>query len=201
LKADGVQRFTELIGQLCWAVEMGRVDILLETLLLLSYLAMPRVGHLEQALHMFSYLKQHPKRKLEFDPAHSNINENRFQKCDWTEFHRDASEAIPGNMPTARGNCMMTNCFVNANHAGNTETRRSQTGILLFCNGAPTIWFSKRQNSVEASTSGSEFTAMKNAIEMIETSCACLEFQLRDQQICFVTMGYSVRIRRDPNRH
>jgi hypothetical protein len=61
LKADGVQRFTELIGQLCWAVEMGRVDILLETLLLLSYLAMPRVGHLEQALHMFGCLKQHLK--------------------------------------------------------------------------------------------------------------------------------------------
>ncbi len=31
LKADGVQRFQELIGQLRWAVEIGRVDILLET--------------------------------------------------------------------------------------------------------------------------------------------------------------------------
>ncbi len=30
------------------------------------------------------------------------------------------------------------------------------------------MWFSKRQNSVEASTFGSEFTAMKNAVEMIE---------------------------------
>jgi hypothetical protein len=28
--------------------------------------------------------------------------------------------------------------------------------------------FSKRQNSVEASTFGSEFTAMKNVVEMIE---------------------------------
>jgi hypothetical protein len=30
------------------------------------------------------------------------------------------------------------------------------------------MWFSKRQNSVEASTFGSEFTAMKNTVEMIE---------------------------------
>jgi hypothetical protein len=30
------------------------------------------------------------------------------------------------------------------------------------------MWFSKRQNSLEASTFGSEFTAMKNAVEMIE---------------------------------
>jgi hypothetical protein len=175
LNADGVQRYQELIGQLRWAIEIGRVDILLETSLLSSYLAMPRAGHLEQAYHIFGYLKTHPKRKLGFDPAHPAINENRFQKCDWTEFYRDASEAIPTNMPTARGNCMSTHCFVDANHAGDTETRRSQTGILLFCNSAPTIWFSKRQNSVEASTFGSEFTAMKNAIEMIEA----LRYKLR----------------------
>ena len=168
LKADGVQRYQELIGQLRWAVEIGRVDILLETSLLSSYLAMPRVGHLEQALHIFGYLKSHPKRKLGFDPTHPSINENRFQQCDWKEFYRDAEEAIPTNMPKARGNVMSTHCFVDANHAGDTETRRSQTGILLFCNRAPIIWFSKRQNSVEASTFGSEFTAMKNAVEMIE---------------------------------
>jgi hypothetical protein len=175
LKADGVQRFQELIGQLRWAVEIGRVDILLETSLLSSYLAMPRLGHLEQALHTFGCLKTHPKRKLAFDPAHPAIDEDRFQKCDWTEFYRDAREAIPGNMPKPRGNPMSTHCFVDANHAGDTETRRSQTGILLFCNKAPTIWFSKRQNSVEASTFGSEFTAMKNAVEMIEA----LRYKLR----------------------
>ena len=175
LKADGVQRFQELIGQLRWAVEIGRVDILLETSLLSSYLAMPRAGHLEQALHIFGYLKTHPKRKIAFDPAHPDIDENRFQKCDWTEFYRDASEAIPGNMPKPRGNGMSTHCFVDANHAGDTETRRSQTGILLFCNRAPVIWFSKRQNSVEASTFGSEFIAMKNAIKMIES----LRYKLR----------------------
>ncbi len=70
---------------------------------------------------------------------------------------------------------MSTHCFVDANHAGNTETRRSQTGILLFCNKAPVMWFSKRQNSVEASTFGSEFTAMKNAVEMMEA----LRYKLR----------------------
>jgi hypothetical protein len=46
----------------------------------------------------------------------------------------------------------LVHCFVDANHAGNAEMRWSQTGILLFCNMAPIIWFSKRQNSVEAST-------------------------------------------------
>ena len=53
--------------------------------------------------------------------------------------------------------------------------RRDALRPAFCCNSAPTIWFSKRQNSVEASTFGSEFTAMKNAIEMIEA----LHYKLR----------------------
>ena len=41
LKAEGVQYYQELIGILHWAVEIRRVDILLETALLSTYLAMP----------------------------------------------------------------------------------------------------------------------------------------------------------------
>jgi hypothetical protein len=51
----------------------------------------------------------------------------------------------------------------------------SQTGILIFCNRAPVIWHSKKQNTVEASTFGSEFQAMKNAVELIES----LRYKLR----------------------
>jgi hypothetical protein len=54
-------------------------------------------------------------------------------------------------------------------------TRRSQTGILLFLNRAPIIWYSKRQNTVETSTFGSEFVAMRIAVELIEA----LRYKLR----------------------
>ena len=70
LKQDGLQRYQELIGRLCWAVELGRVDILLETALMSTHLALPRRGHLEQLYHIFGYLKAHPKRNLFFDPQH-----------------------------------------------------------------------------------------------------------------------------------
>jgi hypothetical protein len=60
------------------------------------------------------------------------------------------------------------NAFVDADHAGDRLTRRSHTGIIIFINKAPIIWFSKRQNTVETSTFGSEFVAMKICTEMIE---------------------------------
>ena len=70
---------------------------------------------------------------------------------------------------------MLTHCFVDANHAVNTVTWRSQTGILILCKRAPIIWHSKRQNTVETSTFGSEITAMKNAVDLIEA----LRYKLR----------------------
>ena len=59
-----IRRYQELVGVLWWAVELGRVDILLETAMMSTHLALPRKGHLEQLYHIFGYLKTNPKRKL-----------------------------------------------------------------------------------------------------------------------------------------
>ena len=56
LTADGFQRYQELISVLRWAAELGCVDILLETAMLSTYMALPRKGHMEQVYHVFEYL-------------------------------------------------------------------------------------------------------------------------------------------------
>ena len=84
-------------------------------------------------------------------------------------------EEIPPNMPKPRGNFVSTIFFVDDNHAGNKVTCRSQTGILIFVNKAPIISFSKQQNTVETSTFSSKFTALKNAVELVEA----LRYKLR----------------------
>ena len=158
LKENGIQRYQELIGVSRWAVELGRVDILLETSMMSTHLALPWHGHLEQLYHMFAYLKANPKRKLYLDPQHLQVDERSFQSYDWYDFY----------LPPPRGELVSTHCFVDSDHAGNTVTRRSQTGLLLFVNHAPIVWYSMRQNTVETSTFGSEFIAMKTAVEQIE---------------------------------
>ena len=74
-------------------------------------------------------------------------------------------------MPPPRGQSVSMHCFIDADHAGNTVTRRSQTSLLLFVNRAPIVWFSKWQNTIETSTFGSEFITMKTAVEQIESLC------------------------------
>ena len=167
LKESGLQRYQEVVGVLRWAVELGRVDILLETLMMSTHLALPRCGHLEQLYHMFGYLKANPKQKLYLDPQHPQVDERSFQSYDWYDFYRDAKEAVPGDIPPPRGESVSTHCFVDSDHVGNTVTRSSQTGLLLFVNHAPIVWYSKRQNTVETCTFGSEFIAMKTAVEIL----------------------------------
>ena len=53
LNVEGVQFYQEMIGILRLAVEIGRVDILLEVSLLSSHLALPRIGHLQAVYHIF----------------------------------------------------------------------------------------------------------------------------------------------------
>jgi hypothetical protein len=61
------------------------------------------------------------------------------------------------------------NVFVDADHAGNQVTRRSHTGILLYLNCAPIMWYSKARSTVELSTFGSEFVAIRIAVDLIES--------------------------------
>jgi hypothetical protein len=60
--------YQSLIGVLRWAVELGRIHIHIDVTLLSSYLVQPHIGHLEQVLHIVSYLKHHLNSHLVFDP-------------------------------------------------------------------------------------------------------------------------------------
>ena len=51
---------------------------------------------------------------------------------------------------------------VDADHAADTVTRRSRTCFLIYINCALLYWFSKKHASVESSSLGSEFVAMKH---------------------------------------
>jgi hypothetical protein len=168
LDAEGLGCYQELIGVLRWVVEIGRLDILLETSLLSSHLALPRKGHLEQVCHIFTCLKHGSRRRIYLDPSCPPISESPFQACDWTDFCKCAEEPIPSNMPTARGRIMSAHCFVDSDHAGDKVSRSSQTGMLIFCNAAPIMACSKRQNLAEESTHRSELVAMRQAINLVK---------------------------------
>jgi ribosomal protein L31E len=183
LNAEGAHKYQELIGVLRWAVELGRIDILVEVSCLSQYLCSPRKGHLDAVYHIFRYLQYNMKKNkgiLAFDPLYIHVDEDMFAPIDteieyWKELYPDAQEVLPNNMPEPLGNPVCIHTYVDANHAGNLANRRSHSGILIYVNNAPIIWFSKRQNTVESSSFGSEFVALRIAVELVEA----LRYKLR----------------------
>jgi hypothetical protein len=168
LNAECANYFHSQIGVLRWAVEIGRINIMCEVSMLSSFLAMPREGHLSAVLHIFAYLKSHNRSRLVFDDSYADIENHFIDGADWTDFYGNVKEPIPPNAPKPRGRAVEITAFVDADHAGDKVTRRSRTGVLIYLSRAPIMWFSKRQNSVETSSFGSEFVALKIATEMIQ---------------------------------
>ena len=64
---------------------------------------------------------------------------------------------------------------MDASHAGNKVTRRSHSGHIIYVNSSPIVWYSKCQNTVETSSFGSEF----NALRVVTEHIIALRYKLR----------------------
>ena len=76
---------------------------------------------------------------------------------------------MPRYMSEAIGKYAVIKSYVSANHSGNMANRISHYSIIIYVNDAPIIWYSKIQNTVEASSFESGFFALWVATDMIQS--------------------------------
>ena len=139
-------------------------------------------GPLEKSIPHVCLFEKYHNSELVFDPSDPIIYEAKFEKKDWTsiEFgHCVGDEILPANMPKAHGFDFLISARVDADHSGDTTTRRSRTGYTAYVNSAPVYWMSKKKNSVETSSFGSELYAMKHCCEYLRG----LRYKLRMMRI------------------
>ena len=70
-------------------------------------------------------------------------------------------------MPMPRRFGFVMRAYVDADHAGDSITRRYLTVFLVYLNMAPVYWMSKKQTSVDTSSFGSEFIATKQCTKYV----------------------------------
>lgn len=164
-------------------VELSRIDICIEVSLMSSQIALLQEGHLKQLFHIFSYLKSYHNLEIVFDPSESVIDMSLFQCHNWsaTVYGDDLKEELSPNMPKCRGQGFTISAYVDSNHAGDSLTRKSRTGFLIFLNCALIYWLSKKKTAIETSSFGSEFTAIKQCIKYIRG----LRYKLRMMGIAY----------------
>ena len=144
-----------------WTVELGRVDIHTEALMLGSCLALPREGSLEALLYVYGYLCAKHNTSLALDPSYPDIDEIQFLQCDWKEFYGNVKEAVSPDAPEPCGKEVDLCMYVYSDHAGYKETRRSRTGFLIYMNKALVRWLSKKKHTIDTSLFRAKFVTME----------------------------------------
>ena len=180
--------FRMLIGSAQWVISLGRLDIMYAVSVLSRYCNAPRYGHLSRALRIFGYLKAHAKLSIIIDASDHIVPNMKtpLNNVNWDEQYPGVREELPPDAPLPKGKPLKITCYSDSDHAGDLVTRRSTTGILLFVNNTPIKWYSKRQNTIESSTYGSELVSLRIATELV------MEFRYRLRMMGVPLQGSSV---------
>ena len=167
------KEFQHIIGICQWLILRGRIDITYATCSLSRFAAAPREKHLELARHILGYLKKFPKKGIVIDPTppkfQSDTEKGEYTFEQFGHQYNTFTEEIDPHFPEPRIPQLDTTIFSDADHGHDLVTGKSVTGTLAFVGSTPTYWKSTRQTSVQTSTYGSEFTALKKAVETAVT--------------------------------
>ena len=121
---------------------------------------------------MIAFLRIRHNAELILDPSEPGIDLDQFKKEDWsTTPYGDGEEAIPTNKPETRGLGFIVIAYCDVDHAY----------FFVYLNKWPVYWISKKQASIEISSYGSEFTALKHCCEYLRG----LRYKLRKIGIPF----------------
>src|SRR5210317_1487012 len=149
-----------------WIVTIGKFDIAYATSTLARYSSAPREGHLEAMRRVFGYLRVFPTGELMINPLPFEHRPPKPKEESWKEYYPEAEEELPPDQPHPMKKKAQVTIYVDADHAHDTVTRRSVTGILVFVNRTLVKYISKRQKIVETSSYGSELVAARVATEL-----------------------------------
>eukprot|EP00957_Ditylum_brightwellii_P168345 12814821-Ditylum_brightwellii.AAC.1 len=93
-------------------------------------------------------------------------------KKDYTEvfknFYPDTAKELDSKLPLPLIDVLEMIVFVGSDHSRDKVTHCSMTGLIILMGKTPVFFMSNYQGMVETSTYGTEFCAMKTAVEEVQ---------------------------------
>ena len=177
LDADGVAKYQSLIGTLQWTISLGRFDIATAVMTMSSFRAAPRQGHLERVQRICGYLSKFRSACIRIRTEEPDFSDLPSVEYDWSRsVYGNVRQRRAPDAPPPKGKPVLTTSFKDANLHHDLATGRAVTGVLHFLNQTPVDWFSKKQETVETATYGSEFAAARTAIQQIAALRQALQY-------------------------
>jgi len=161
--------YQSLIGAAQWAISLGRIDVCVHVMTLGSFRAKPRKGHMDAIKKFYGYLCRMKDATIRYRTDMPDLSDLEIQEYDWSRtVYAGSNEQYPENLPIARGNPVQQLSYVDANLYHDMLSGKAVTAILHMLNQTPIDWYSKKQNTVETATFGSENVAARTAIEQMK---------------------------------
>ena len=170
LGPEDIKLYQSMIGALQWCISLGRFEILPAVMTMGRFRICPRQGHMERLKRIYGFLRKYKHGAIRIRtglPDDIVETENEWDN-DWLyTVYGEVKELLPPDAPEPLGKPVRITTFEDANLYHDLLTGRAVTGALHFLNGTPVDWYSKRQDTVETATYGSEFIAARIATDQI----------------------------------
>jgi hypothetical protein len=197
--------YLSIVGSCLHICQVSRPDCSFAVGVLARHSATPGVAHREAALDLFKYLYHTRHLYIQYTrTAASEGNDPQvFEKGrrEGEEREMTIEERLATSKPAPTSNS--PDAYVDADYAGDKETRRSTSGWVVTMNGGPISWQSKLQKLCAQSSAESEIYAVVDASkEAIHIKLLCEEIGMRpigkpmriweDNNAC-IQMGHGLR--------
>ena len=161
---EQIRQYQTLIGQLMWAVTLGRFDIAASVMTTSSSLCRTPPMSPKDVAYMAN-LPHGAIRYRTHEPEYSDLPHKDY---DWAmTVYTCAREELPHNLPKPLGKQVTSTHYVDANLHHDLITGKAVTAILHMLNATPVHRHCKRQLTVETETFGSEFVAPRTTANQI----------------------------------
>ena len=126
-----------MIGQLQWAVTLGRYDILAHVMSMSRFRLAPKIGHLERMKRFYGYLAKTKHYAIRYRTKEPDYSQLPKQSYEWTRtVYGDVKEEIPKHIPKPLGQRVITSTYLVANllhdiATGNSLASQSQLYYIL----------------------------------------------------------------------
>ena len=95
------------------------------------------------------------------------INGASLDKKDCMDLYPDAEDIFPNWMPETLESKVRFRAYVDVGRSATLLIMRSHSGIIIYMDNEPIIWYIKRHNTVNSLSFGSKFVALRITVDMI----------------------------------
>ena len=169
--------YLSIIGSCLHISQVTRPDIAFAVGVLSRHSATPGKVHMQAALDLVSYLYHTRTLCIQYDKNISNNEVIAYENV--SKRKKTIEERLKASIPEPTLN--ETDMYTDADYAGDKNTRRSTSGMIIMMNGGPISWSSRLQKLCALSTPEAEIYAVTESVkEAIHIKLLCEECDIRD---------------------